>query len=296
MSDHPGDVPPTSPSADPSAGAMDGATAGPGPLSPTTPVEPAPVAGESTDPWAHRRGEPRIFAFLWTVYVLVCVAGSLLWLSRATRVTIGTYSPAARIMLVVVAAGMVLLWPMVRLSQERPRGWPVASALADWFVVQLPVQMVVWPLIVLANWPVGTVGALSALFALWGLLVAGVLALAYTFAGGPGDESGAESGAAGAAWRGRWVWMAGMVVLALAAPVLLAATWTPESRIGMDPVRAMFSPLSAIPVLTGTGFSGPENPVTSVQWTVITGVGVAGVIFLAASVLRGGLSGDDERA
>lgn len=288
---------------------MDGATGGPGEPPTTTPIEPARVeppasepppveptpaalADQSADPWAHRKGEPRIFAFLWTVYVLVCVAGSLLWLSRATRVTIGTYSPAARIMLVVVAAGMVLLWPMVRLSQERPRGSPVAAALADWFVIQLPVQMVVWPLIVLANWPVGTVGALSALFALWGLLVAGVLALAYTFAGGPGDESGA----AGAAWRGRWVWMAGLVVLTLAAPVLLAATWNPESRIGMDPVRAMFSPLSAIPVLTGTGFSGPENPVTSVQWTVITGVGVAGVIFLAASVLRGGLSGDDERA
>lgn len=222
------------------------------------------------DPWAHRKGEPRIFAFLWTLYVLVCVAGSLLWLSRATRLTVGTYSPAARIMLVVVAAGMMLLWPMVRLSQKPPTGSAARAALADLFVVQLPIQMVVWPLIVLASWPLATVGAIAAIFGVWGMLIGGMLAFAFT-------QSATMS---------RTLWMVGVVVLSLGAPVLLALRWTPGTP--PDPEYAMLSPLSAIPALTGYGFSGPSGPVSSAQWTILVGIGCVGVLWWGAAIALGG--------
>src|SRR5262249_53298101 len=134
------------------------------------------------DIWAHRRAEPRLFAFLWSVYVLIAVMGSILWLARMPAGSTGAssmYSPAARTLLVVIAAGITVLWPMTRLSQAAPERDPVGSALADLLVVQLPVQMVIWPMALLANWPGPVVMAVAMLFLAWGLLTGGILALAF---------------------------------------------------------------------------------------------------------------------
>lgn len=225
------------------------------------------------DPWAHRRGEPRVFAFLWTVYVLVCVAGSVLWLARSSSVTASTYGPAARIMLMVVSAGAIVLWPMLRLSQTAPRGSPLRAAAADVLVVLFPMQMVVWPLIMLAQWPLGIVAAISALTAAWVVLVGGVQALAFAVerrrANGPGNWS-------------RALWMLLCLALAGAAPLAALMRRAIEGpQASVPDWWSILSPFTAIGAVTGHGFSGPQAPVNEQQWWAIAGIGGAALALWA---------------
>lgn len=221
--------------------------------------EEVPPAPAPADPWAHRRGEPRVFAFLWTIYLLVAVGGSLLWLSRLTVVSTSTYGPAARIMLLVVAAGATILWPMVRLSQASPRGSPVRAALADVVVVLFPMQMILWPLVMLAQWPLGIVGALALMCTLWVLLSGGIVALATS---GSTVRAPHDRGLGS-----RAVWMAVCISLVSAAPTIALARRAisgPDARL--PEWVPMLSPFTAVPALTGQGFSGPQRPVSPEQW------------------------------
>lgn len=231
------------------------------------------------DPWAHRRGEPRLFAFYWTFYVMLAVAGSVTWLARAGVVTSGTYGPAARIMLVVVAVGMIVLWPMTRLSQASPRGNSVTPALADLLVVQLPVQIVVWPLYVLANWPLDIVMVVSAVFGAWGVLTGGLLALAL----GGNPVTLVRDPRLG----GRAVWMSVFVLLVLGGPIAGAVV---AGAGGQTPGwLPMISPVTAIPALTGRGLIGPAAPATPLQWQVIVATLSTGVFAWALAAARNGL-------
>jgi hypothetical protein len=232
------------------------------------------------DPWAHRRGEPRLFAFLWSVYVLVAVAGSILWLARLPVITPSSYSPAARTLLVVLAMGMTVLWPMVRLSQAPPEGDSIGAALADLLVIQLPVQMVVWPMSFLANWPTRTVAAVSLLFVAWGVLTGGVLALA--FAGGrPRPLPGRRAG------PGEWsraAWM-GVCLLAVgAAPI--AAMAARAAAASAPSWLAAASPFTAIYSISGSGWTGPTAPVRQPQWITVWGTAAVGAVLWIGSAVR----------
>ncbi|MFN7020294.1 MAG: hypothetical protein ACK4WH_03065 [Phycisphaerales bacterium] len=246
-----------------------------------TPLRP-PILGPSptpVDPWAHRRGEPRLFAFFWTFYVMLAVAGSVTWLARAGVVTPGSYGPAARIMLVVVAVGMIVLWPMTRLSQASPRGNSVTPALADLLVVQLPVQIVVWPLYVLANWPGDIVLVVSAVFGAWGVLTGGLLALAL----GGDPVTRVRDPRLG----GRAGWMLVFVLLVLGGPIAGATVAGAGGRTpGWLP---MLSPITAIPALTGRGLIGPAAPATPLQWQMIVATLSTGVFAWALAAARNGL-------
>lgn len=233
------------------------------------------------DPWAHRRGEPRVFAFLWTLFVLTAVAGSVLWVARYAPLTGTSYGPAARIMLVVVGVGATILWPMTRLSQASPGGdrGALVNALADVMVVLVPVQMVLWPLVVLAGWPWGVVCAVAAFLCAWTVLVGGVLAVAL---GGAAVDRPGHPGLTGrAGWMG----------------VLVAAVWTgPVLMLAMGAGRpgwlAMLSPLTAIPAMTGAGISGPQAPVSAVQWQAIAITAVVGLVFWVIAGARAVLNGN----
>lgn len=238
------------------------------------------------DPWAHRRGEPRVFAFLWTMYVLLAVAGSILWVSRFASVTAGTYGPAARIMLVVVAVGATILWPMVRLSQASPRRGAVSHVLADALIVLMPSQLVLWPLYVLANWPLNIVAGVAGVLAAWIVLVGGVLALAL------GGRAATEPG--DAALTGRTIWMGVILALVCAAPAAMLVAGA--GRHAVPGWLPMLSPLSAIPRLTGAGLAGPQNPVTAIQWELIGGVGGAGFVLWFVAFVRSVLGGRREQA
>lgn len=244
----------------------------------------------NVDPWAHRRGEPRVFAFCWSLYLLLAVAGSVTWVASTSQVTPDSYAPAARIMLVVVAVGATILWPMTRLSQVSPEKSAVGSTLADLVVVLLPMQMVIWPLTFLARWPTGIVASVGLLLAAWTLLAGGVLALALS------GRRVADAGASGLGWRS--VWMTAFLALALCAPGLMLAKSSGAST--SDPIvevasarpwpawLPMLSPLTAVTQITGKGLMGPQRPVSPLEWGVIGWVGIAGVwLWIAAGVREG---------
>ena len=226
------------------------------------------------DPWAHRRGEPRMFAFFWTLYVFLAVAGSVLWLARTGGWILGGYGPAGRIMLMVVAVGATVLWPMTRLSQASPGVGSVRAMLADTIVVLLPIQMVVWPMTWLAGWPLSSTSGIAATMGVWIVLIGGVLAFAL---GGRAVERARDSGLTARAF-----WMAGLLVAVLAGPAASTAfrgghlpDWLP-----------VLSPISGILAMTGTGISGPQQALTIGQWVTISGVGAAGLMWWIAAIAQ----------
>ena len=230
------------------------------------PAEPVPEPDQPphVDPWAHRRGEPRIIAFFWTLYVLLAVAGSVTWVARFATVTPDSYAPGARIMIIVLAVGATMLWPMVRLSQAVPdgsstQGGAVSSVAVDLVVVLVPLHMTIWPMLPLANWPLNIVSAVAACLSGWVLLVGGVLALTQAVLASKVDRTPEHQGIL------RSLAMVLVVVLVLAGPV--AMLLGPPG--GQKPWLGMLSPLTAIADITGRGLIGPQNAVTAVQWRLI---------------------------
>jgi len=130
--------------------------------------------------WSHRKGEPRVLALLWMIFLLTATAMMFANLSVGYSISPSVSRPASRQMLVVIVVGMSILWPMIRLSQTIARPSIVASSLRDMVVILIPMQAVIWPqsLIVLGGWSIAVVTALALHIIAWGLVIAGLLAIA----------------------------------------------------------------------------------------------------------------------
>ncbi len=129
--------------------------------------------------WSHRKGEPRVFALLWMIYLLLATAMMFASLASGYTVAPRISRPITREMLVVVIFGMAVLWPLVRLSQTIAPPSVVASSVRDMIVILIPLQAILWPVqfIVLGGWSFDVVLALSAHFAAWALVIAGLISL-----------------------------------------------------------------------------------------------------------------------
>lgn len=128
------------------------------------------------DPYAHRRGEPRSFIALWIMYVVAAIFLTLATLGVRGFVQVDVYRAGLLRLMLALMAGVVLVWPMVRLSQRGPMR-PVLSFLVDGFIVLLPVLGVVLPQTLpwMEVW--GAQAAMCCVLwcSAWGLVVAGVL-------------------------------------------------------------------------------------------------------------------------
>jgi hypothetical protein len=131
------------------------------------------------DPWAHRRGEPRLFAFLWSLFLFAATLTTFGSASASGELSHETLRPAARTLLVLIAVGISIGWPLVRLSQS-PDRHPRRGSLRDAIVILVPIHAVLWPQMLwwLAQWPISVVAALVALFTAWTMLIAALLAYA----------------------------------------------------------------------------------------------------------------------
>jgi len=230
--------------------------------------------------WSHRRGEPRVFALVWMLFLMGVTGIMFASLSDAFFVSPGITRPAARGMLLATTAGIVLMWPAVRLSQQ-PAERPVRFVLRDLFVLLIPAQAVIWPnaLRELGDWPLVLLLALAAMQASWALVVGGVIALADATAG------------RGASPSTRGLWMLAIFALVLAAP--LAGLWlnTPE---GADPTVTrpgwMFSPFTAVLEITRErDNTGIPVSVTAIHFRLITATACAGagLLCLAGAIASG---------
>lgn len=179
-------------------------------------------------------------------------------------------------MLVVVAVGMVLLWPMTRLSQASPDRNILGAIWTDLLLIQLPVQIVTWPMMVLGNWPRDIVLGVSALLAGWGVLTSGLIASALV---GPGVKHPRDRRLVH-----RTLWMVAAVLVLGTAPVVQAIVL---ARGELPPAwLKMGSPLTAIPAMTGRGLVGPSSPISAIQWEAIGATWVVGGLLWCMAVVR----------
>ncbi|MCL4221377.1 MAG: hypothetical protein KJZ65_08400 [Phycisphaerales bacterium] len=225
--------------------------------------------------WDHRRGEPRTFALAWTIFLMLSTLVMFSTLGAARTVTIDIYRPAVNALLVTITAGMVLLWPMTRLSQDAPRHRVGASVAKDLAVVVIPTQALIWPqaLRLLGGWPVGQAVAVASCQAAWAVLVGGVVALALATDARPRELM-------------RGLWMLAIVAMVIFVPLveILFGALSPLRVRGPEPAM-MASPLLAmVELLRDRGTSGPVATFPS-DWRAIGMTWLAGASIWALALM-----------
>lgn len=224
--------------------------------------------------WSHRRGEPRVFALIWMLYLMGVTITMFASFMHAQSISQSVTRPAAQRMILATMLGVTLLWPAIRMSQ-RPARAPVRSVLRDLFVILVPAQAVIWPhaMGVLAGWPIVLLLALACSFGAWSLVVGGLIAFSdATRRRIPG-----------------WVWMGLVLAVGLGAPLLAIASGDagvprPDSaRPGW-----MLSPATTVLELTrDRSAGGPLRPVFREHWRLIGAVAcVGGALLLIARAME----------
>lgn len=234
-----------------------GEAAPPAPDPPARAATPAP-----RDRWAHRRAEPRVFVLVWTSYLFAATLLALAAVSASSVLSPDVYRPAARLLIVTVAAGVVLLWPMIRLSQLLPPAGGLRPALRDAVIVILPAQAVIWPQWSLAGFPLSAIACSAAWVAAWGVFVGAILAHALTTRPEPGRDARLGP-AAGAAWM--------LVFIALAAGGSTGVLVDPSAAAGLTPAGArawwMLSPITGVlEILADRSWTGAPARAAPGHW------------------------------
>lgn len=232
---------------------------------------PAPDTPPKVDPWAHRRGEPRPLALAWTIFLALATILCLASLAARGATSYESYRPAARSLLAVVAVGLCVLWPMVRLSQSSGKGPVWAWVWKDLVVLLMPAQAVIWPqaFFFLAKWPIDVVAAVAAMLSAWAVLTGAVLATGWRVI---------DSEGSGAARRGR-------VMLVLVGVVALGPliSWPVRirGRVGSPEFDgwAMTSPITGVFELTRDRlWTGRSAEIVAAHWWAIAVVSAVGIV------------------
>jgi hypothetical protein len=202
---------------------------------------------QPNDRWAHRRGEPRVLALLWSVYLFGAAISTVMRIPVLGMTDLRFVQNASRMLLLLIAVGLVVLWPMVRLSQAPPRRPLLATAL-DLLLLNATLQAVVWPLTWLGKWPLAVTGGVALTLLTWSLLVGGAVAC----------------GTARRAGVGRTIWMTLCVLCVGGAPAFAIVAGASGGTIADE--LALASPLTAVYALT-TGLSGLSPAMDATTWT-----------------------------
>jgi len=180
-----------------------------------------------------------------------------LWLIGSWIVTIGaqrplqpssaSYTPGVRGMLLSLALGLVVAWPLVRLSRGvGPRA--MRSVALDLVVLIALIQVVVWPLRLVTPWGLARTAAIDLALVAWTVLIGGVIV-----------GFGALNG------RGRTIGMVVCLVLVGSIPLLngLMPMIDPvgvPSSVDLSAVAARSSPFSLVHAISGGGPQPIERP------------------------------------
>jgi hypothetical protein len=197
-----------------------------------------------------------------------------LWLIGSWLITIGistpiqpvsaSYTPGVRMMLLCIVVGLMIGWPLLRLSQSATAR-PLAQTALDLVVLLSLIQVVIWPLRLVTPWSIERIAAIDALMCCWLLLAAAAVASAV----------GTRHGGA------RQLAMLACVAMCLLGPAMTALG--AMSGIGLDLVA--LSPLMAVRAL---GQGGGARP-SSEHWALIgllgTAAAIAWAVLLAALTL-----------
>lgn len=169
------------------------------------------------------------------------------------QISSASYTPSFRLMLLCLVIGLMIGWPMLRLSQ-RKQPLPLLQTLLDLSVLISLVQVIIWPLRMITPWTVLRTAAIDATICGWILLAGAIVASAIgTSRAGPRNLA-----------------MLACVSLCLLGPGLA----TIGIDMGFNDIQLIdLSPLMAVRSLTEGGSSQP----TSEQWQWIALLGFAGL-------------------
>ncbi|MHC5025110.1 MAG: hypothetical protein ACYTGG_14600, partial [Planctomycetota bacterium] len=108
---------------------------------------------------------PRGLIFLSSLW-LIGSWGLSIGLRRPVEPSSASYTPGVRMMLLCVAIGIMIAWPLLRLSQRStPR--PLAQTLLDLTVLAALIQVVIWPLRLVTPWSPQRTAAVDATLLGW---------------------------------------------------------------------------------------------------------------------------------
>ena len=174
-----------------------------------------------------------------------------------------SYTPGVRLMLVYIGIGLMIGWPLLRLSQSAVQR-PIVQTLLDLIVLLSLIQVVIWPLRLVTPWTLSRTAALDATLAGWTALVGAIIA------------SAVSSRRAGV----RNLAITACLAMCLAGPgvVVIAALAGRSAKQMMN-----VGPLTAVYDLA----RGAAAPVTGQQWLVITMPALAAALaWIALSVFN----------
>ncbi|MCP4833169.1 MAG: hypothetical protein GY895_00250 [Phycisphaera sp.] len=189
------------------------------------------------------------------------VFGASSWLAASWLVSLGlrpplqptstAYTPAARMMVVAIMIGIVVAWPLLRLSTPRAHR-PLLSASLDTISLVSLTLLVIWPLRLVTTWSVDRLTTISMDLVANTILVGGLLAIV------------------GVARRGATAAMIAVMIL-LVAPAVVALGTPIEPSLSPSPLVRIWSIASGGPApLAPAAWSGAAVTVTVglVLWLV----------------------------
>jgi hypothetical protein len=118
---------------------------------------------------------PRGLIFLASLWLIASWIIALGW-RTPVQPSSASFTPGVRLMLLCMAIGLLIGWPLLRLSQSRP-WYPLRQTMLDLMVLLGLVQVVIWPLRLVTNWTPLRTAAIDATLAGW-LLLAGAMVAA----------------------------------------------------------------------------------------------------------------------
>lgn len=179
-----------------------------------------------------------------------------------------SYTPAVRMMFLLVALGLFVAWPLVRLSGPMRRR-AVAFTMLDLTVLISLMHVVVWPLRLVTTWPPMRMLAVSTVLATWTILAAAVVAW-----GIRGDSP----------WR-RLVAMMACLMIAGIGPLWWALAVPAGSELGPFDM-----PIWGGPLLELHRVGTAAGPLPIDLWVRAGCVAIVGMMLLVASGLRRGVA------
>ncbi len=230
------------------------------------------------DRWAHRRGEPRLFSLYWIAWLMLSSSLVLAKLGPRGLLDPAVSRPVTRSLFMMIAIGAIVLWPMFRLSQAMPAKRPLAGLLLDVLIMFTTAQIVFWPQVLLAYWPMSAIGATSVSLLAWMLIAASALSIVMERQ----RRREIVDGEKNIAWQ-RGLGMVVCLVVALGGLILPACFgWTQTGERPDPDLYMLASGVSAPFELTRDRFwTGSSAQLEPLHWKLLwcmLGAGIVGII------------------
>ncbi len=197
---------------------------------------------------------PRGLIFLASIWLVVSWAVAI-GFRTPVDASSASYTPGVRLMLITAAIGLIIGWPLLRVSQSRAE-YPMTQTLLDLIVLLALVQVVIWPLRLVTPWSPARTAALDATLVVWTIL-AGALVASATGS----DRTGPRN-----------IAIIACVTMCLVGPVLAMIGIRGNAMTGLTPQLLQAGPLLEVYTLSHGGRTAPGGA----QWMWISMVALAG--------------------